>query len=106
MSVLNTYAFEFEGNKYSFDTFLNDQSEFCLFISDTSLVKLIGCTAFAFDICQSSEIDKVVLVSTNKDATQVKTVLNIIRATLFEELKKEPFNGDFAHASIFLRAFL
>ena len=106
MSVLYTCAFEFEGKKYSFDTFLNDQREFCLFISDTSLAKLIGCTTFAFDICQSSEIDKVVLVSTNKDATQVKTVLNIIRATLFEELKKEPFNGDFAHASIFLRAFL
>ncbi len=106
MSVLNTCAFEFEGNKYSFDTFLNDQREFCLFISDPSLVKLIGCTTFAFDICQPSDIDKVVLVSTNKDARQVKTVLNIIRAKLFEELKKEPFNQDIGHASIFLRAFL
>jgi len=106
MSVLNTCAFEFEGKRYSFETFLNDEREFCLFISDRSLVKLIGCTTFAFDICQSSDIDKVVLLSTNKDAAQVKSVLNIIRATLFEELKKEPFKEDLAHASIFLRAFL
>ncbi len=106
MSVLNTCTFEFDGKKYSFETFLNDEREFCLFISDKSLAKLIGCTNFAFDICQSSEIDKVIFLSTNKDATQVRTVLSIIRATLFEELKKEPFKGDFANASIFLRAFL